>query len=333
MRHPNHARTTSRGPRAIVSQWVPICPAYTLKQRHTTRPKRVTLHDTTHLAVFWDTASDKPAAVADTCRHRGASLSVGRVVDGCVRCAYHDRPTKPRRDRTIVKDGIVWYFDHTFTDTTSGGPAAGTTHAIPHGSWEFHDPQQRTYTYTRDFPGCNAMYMMENTLDWSHLEHIHAFSFTNGDPRVVIHSDYVASYIYEDTNLPDTVLEVENEWWDTWNTCLRFKVGKKNSDDDAPPEMQHQFSLHFAFVPNGKDGCTIIVRVVRQCLNWTGTMGDVMLMLSNELPLREDRDIVRTIPGDRKWRDDRLGKEDAFLRRFRTHMKSNYPALVSYYTG
>lgn len=295
------------------AQWVPLCPADELRRHHASRPKRITIHDTTHLAAFWDTERDTAAVVVDRCHHRGASLSVGRVEKGCVRCKYHDHSTKPRRQSTIVKDGLVWYDDTTF----------GKSPTSPHASWEF-DAGQRMYTYVRQFPNCSALYMLENTLDWSHLEHIHAFSFVRGKPAVIIHSDHLASYVYQ-TSLPDTVLEVENEWWDTWTTCLRFKIGSE------PGDMQHQFSLHFAFVPTGTHECAVIVRVCRQCMLWTGFLGDLTLMISNELPLYEDRGIVSTIPHDHSWSDDHLGTEDEFLRRFRASWQHNFPELVAFY--
>ena len=40
-----------------------------------------------------------PACLDDTCRHLGASLSAGEVVDGCLRCAYHGW--------TYRSDGVV----------------------------------------------------------------------------------------------------------------------------------------------------------------------------------------------------------------------------------
>lgn len=307
----------SRAPIVTRAQWVPVGLASEVKRKHSTSPKRVIIHDTTPLALFWDAERASAAVVGDRCHHRGASLSVGRVDGGCIRCKYHDHVTKPRPSLTVVKDGIVWYDDDSFGPGTRGGPAA------MHASWEF-DEGQRTYSYVRHFPDCNALYMLENTLDWSHLEHIHRFSFVEGQPEVELHSDRVATYTYE-TSLPDTILEVENEWYDSWSTCLRFSVG--------PPggELSHQFSLHFAFIPTGRSGCSVIVRVTRQCFLWTGVLGDLALMLSNELPLHEDREIVQTIIPDHCWGDDRLGAEDAFLRNFRRHWKEHYPKLVEYY--
>ena len=40
------------------------------------------------LVIFRD-KENKIACLSDICVHRGASLSKGRVVDGCVECPYH----------------------------------------------------------------------------------------------------------------------------------------------------------------------------------------------------------------------------------------------------
>ncbi len=39
--------------------------------------------------VIWLDATGKPAAVQDRCCHRSAQLSIGKVVDGNICCAYH----------------------------------------------------------------------------------------------------------------------------------------------------------------------------------------------------------------------------------------------------
>jgi len=298
--------------------WTPIAPANQIKRHHgkAKNPLLVTLHDEKKkIAVFWDEKNDTAAVVNDTCHHRGASLSHGMVGSGCVNCLYHGHKTNPKKREVMVKDGIVWYDDDTFNSTDGE----------IHSSWEF-DEGQRTFIYVREFPECNALYMQENTLDWAHLSHIHAFSFTQGEPDVVIREDgRAASYIYN-TSIPDTVLEVENQFWGT-STCLRFKFGPPDG------ERTQWFSLHFAFVPVGKNHTRIIVRVARRVALWAGALGDLALMLSNELPLIEDRDIVQSIPFDRRWSDDHLCRDDAFLRLFREHVLKHSPEMVAYYAG
>lgn len=302
--------------------WTPVAPADTVKKHHGPgkRPMLVRLHGSTPLSVFWDAEKDSANVVHDTCSHRGASLSVGTVSGGCVECLYHGKKTRGRSRDVRVSNNIVWYNDRTFDADAFPGEDEPT-------SWEFDD-DQRMFTYVRQFPGCNSLYMQENTIDWLHLEFIHAFSFISGRPAVVIHNESKASYIY-DTTIPGVVLEVENEYW-PWNTCLRFKFGPEHPENEM---RAHAFTLHFAFIPNGKDHTTIIVRVTRSQLQWTGIVGDLALLLSNELPLLEDRDIVQTIPRDRVWKDDKLGKEDQFLSRFRNFIATRMPETASYYAG
>jgi phenylpropionate dioxygenase-like ring-hydroxylating dioxygenase large terminal subunit len=297
--------------------WTPVAPAKRIARHHGggKHPYRLVLHDRTPLSVFWDTTSDTARVVSDICHHRGGSLEQGTVHNGCVTCLYHNHKTRPKKGDTIVKDGIVWYNDRSLDDIETD----------LHSSWEF-DQDQRVFLYERDFPRCNALYMQENTLDWAHLASVHAFSFTKGLPEVVIHEDRrSASYIYE-TTIPDTVLEVENVFWN-WNTCLRFKFGPKSG------ERKQAFSLHFAFVPIGKDHCKMIVRVTRCVGLWAGWVGDVALMLANELPLIEDRTVVQGIPFDRTWKDDKLTRDDAFLKLFRQFVTETQTGTASYYAG
>jgi phenylpropionate dioxygenase-like ring-hydroxylating dioxygenase large terminal subunit len=298
--------------------WTPVAPVERVKKHHGmgNNPLRVSLHDgRKKLSLFWDESIDGAGVVNDTCHHRGASLSNGIVGSGCVNCLYHGHPTKSKRRDVMTKDGIVWYNDKTFESTDDE----------VHSSWEF-DEGQRVFVYEREFPACNAIYMQENTCDWKHLAHIHAFSFTDGDPDVVIHDDgRAADYVY-DTKIPGTKLIVENGYWST-STCLRFFTKRDNED------RQHLFSLHFAFVPVGKDHTRIIVRVTRSGLLWMGKFGDWAMMMSNELPLIEDRDIVKSIPYDRTWNDDHLCRDDAFLKLLRDHWVEYSPKMVQYYAG
>lgn len=262
------------------------------------------------MALFWDAKRDAPSIASDSCWHRGASLSVGEVQPGCVRCKYHGHPTRGKHRRLRVKDGIIWY------DPTGSANDA----SIP-SSWEF-DHGHRVYTYCRDFPDTNPLLMTENTLDHAHLSHIHAFSATSGEPEVIIHSETKASYIYA-TTMDGVTLEVENEWFAPFSTCLRFLFNGA-----------HAFSLHFCFVPHGYAHTSLIVRVTRDTSNevpFISGLGDILLMLSNELPLIEDRWIVQSIPETRAWTDDTLHSDDAFLKQYRDHIAREFPELFERY--
>jgi len=293
---------------------VPIDRASIIKKNHGPgkSPKRLTVHDEA-VSLFWDATKDAPSIASDACWHRGASLSLGTVSPkGCIQCKYHGHPTRGRSRRLKVKDEIIWY-----------DPTGSLGAESPPSSFEFDDPNTRVYTYCRDFPNTNPLLMTENTLDHAHLSHIHAFSATSGEPSVIIHSETKASYIY-DTTVDGVILEVENEWFAPFSTCLRFTFNSI-----------HAFSLHFCFVPHGYSHTSVIVRVTRDASKepnpFVSGLGDILLMLSNELPLMEDRWIVQSIPDSRKWTDDSLHREDAFLKQYRDHIAANFPDLYSRY--
>lgn len=295
--------------------WVPVDRAAIIQKNHGPgkSPKRVLIHDEP-LALYWDAKRHTPSITADSCWHRGASLSVGQVRnDGSLCCKYHGHPTKGKHRRVRVRDGIIWY-----------DPTGSVSDSYLPSSWEFQgqDPQ-RVYTYCRDFPDTNPLLMTENTLDHAHLSHIHAFSATSGEPEVTIHSETRATYSYA-TTMDGVTLDVENEWFAPFSTCLRFLFNGA-----------HAFSLHFCFVPHGYAHTSLIVRVTRDAskdpLPLLSSMGDVLLMLSNELPLIEDRWIVQSIPETRKWTDDSLHVEDQFLKQYRDHIQREYPDLYARY--
>ena len=66
-----------------MSWWWPVCLATELG----VQPQGVRLLD--QPLVLWRDALGQPVAMVDRCPHRGAQLSMGRVVDGHLQCPYH----------------------------------------------------------------------------------------------------------------------------------------------------------------------------------------------------------------------------------------------------
>ena len=291
--------------------WIPVAPAHIVKKKHGAGkpPLSISLHDRAY-SVFWNHAADRPSVVGDVCHHRGASLSLGTVdPSGCLACAYHGKKTRGSSRQTRVVNGVIWYRD----TSMDADPVDGDD--IPD-----HDDfsgSNRVHTYERLFDGCNPLLMQENTLDWLHLEFIHRIKAIHGLPVVTIHDENTATYAYE-TYTDGLAITVENRFWN-WATCLRFFFNDRLV-----------FSLHFAWVPCGKTTTKGIVRITRAD-EYTGVLGDRFLELVNELPLMEDRAIVQSIPDGRRWSDDRLGPEDAFLRQFREWFSTVYPESTDYY--
>lgn len=69
---------------AALNPWVIVCRSSELKAG---RPLGVVAEGHA-LALFRD-AHGAPAALEDRCAHRNAPLSLGKVADGCLECAYH----------------------------------------------------------------------------------------------------------------------------------------------------------------------------------------------------------------------------------------------------
>jgi len=292
--------------------WTPIVPATRAKKARI-KPLSVDVHGK-NLHVFWDTMKNQPGAVLGSCWHRGASLSEGSVKGDCLVCAYHGKKTRSVRPTSLaIHQGVLWWNDDLDTGHRD----------LPH-SWEFDDiSEHRVHIYTEDFEGCSPLHMVENTVDWKHLAHVHAISAIDGHPDVIIRSPTRADYVYQ-TKVDGNTLTVQNEFWAPYTTCLRFFLN----------EHTHLFSLHFAWVPHSRDRCGCIVRVTRSSGARTGKLGDLALQLVNMLPLDEDRRIVRSIETGRPWKDDILDRrEDAFLKMYRDAVENDFPEIARMYTN
>lgn len=289
--------------------WTPL--EFTKNVRSFTKtPQRIGVNGKKY-SVFWDSTRDAPALVHDTCRHRGASLSAGGVVDGnCVKCKYHGRPTKALSVDLRDANGIVWLAD-------GDGPLDCVA---PPDSWEFHEAVgQRIFEYTRSFDGCNPVLLVENTLDFSHLETVHAFHLVEGRPDVTVHAGGYngrATYKYASKVFD---LTIENEYIGPWCTCLRFIF-----------DGQQAFTIHFAVRPEGERSATLFVRVTREDHKWLGWAGDRLYQGINELPLFEDRYIVRHAD-PAQWSANRLTTDDAFIKKYRAFMQQCHPDILKLY--
>lgn len=148
------------------------------------------LRDTTHLpatcppAPFRD-ASGAASCIKDECAHRACPLSLGKVIDGKVSCAYHGwefdsdgactkmPSTKHCRGvgvaalPTVEKDGFVWVWP---------GDAAPTQ--VP----DFSKPPEGYQVHAEvmvEVPVEHGL-LMENLLDLAHAPFTHTSTFAKG---------------------------------------------------------------------------------------------------------------------------------------------------------
>jgi phenylpropionate dioxygenase-like ring-hydroxylating dioxygenase large terminal subunit len=180
----------------------------------TARPRAVHV-DGTALVTYRD-AADAPRVVPMHCPHRGASLLRGRIEGPCVVCPYHGREVSPLGvDRVDVRDGMMWMktcADENDQDVTAPPPR------LP----EWDDPGYTTFEYTRRVASAVDA-MVENTLDWHHVDHVHSTSLARGVVPVMTfssdgHGHGRVVYRYDDG------FSVENEFWAPYTTVIRFVV-------------------------------------------------------------------------------------------------------------
>ncbi len=169
--------------RALRRYWVPILSSYQLPQPDGD-PVPVELFGERFVA-FRDSAG-RVGLLDEQCRHRGASLALGRVENGGIRCLFHgwnfavdgtvlETPTvsdpafrarfKARAYPTREAGGMVWAYV---------GPADQEP-PFPH--WPYFDqPAERLLTVTFVVP-CNYVQVQEALLDSAHLTVLHQDSF------------------------------------------------------------------------------------------------------------------------------------------------------------
>lgn len=172
--------------------WYPACPATDLGRK---RPVAITLMDTP-LALFRDRAG-RARALVDRCPHRNVPLSLGRVDDGCLECAYHGwrfgadgtcvtvpglpagEPAATRTRAaatypTCERDGFVWVW----ADPEHG--PEGEPFALPR--LDGKQCGETVFAYDLD---CTVHAALENALDVPHTAFLHRGLFRGGTPREI----------------------------------------------------------------------------------------------------------------------------------------------------
>ncbi len=158
--------------------------------------------------VFWRDGEGRPQVAVDRCPHRGAALSAGEVIDGCVVCPFHGFrfngdgactaiPAHP--DRTLPKamslamlgsreaHGFVWVWT---------GPTATPSTPVP-----FFDLEGWCYTGSelREPVATHYTRAIENQLDFAHLPFVHRSTIGRGmdpamDIETVVDGDHICAF-------------------------------------------------------------------------------------------------------------------------------------------
>jgi phenylpropionate dioxygenase-like ring-hydroxylating dioxygenase large terminal subunit len=137
--------------------------------------------------VFWRDAGGRTACVEDRCAHRGAALSLGKVVDGAIECPFHgfcyDREGRCVR---VPAEGDDWRIpDHLRVDACTIAEGGGYV-------WTWRGPEvpaadlpplprqpvleglrygESQSTWSAHYTRC-----IENVIDYSHLPFVHRWN-------------------------------------------------------------------------------------------------------------------------------------------------------------
>lgn len=172
----------------------PYWQAIAISEEVTDRPRRFTLLDE-HLVAY--RTSHGPVVMKDLCIHRGSALSLGRLIDDRIECAYHG-----------------WQYDHTgacvrIPALPVGKPIPAKARAIcypvreeagllwvalddpigPFPEWPlgcaYSDPVLRGHVMRRYSWDVGAGRAVENYLDLAHLPFVHDGTLGNRDAPLV----------------------------------------------------------------------------------------------------------------------------------------------------
>lgn len=139
--------------------------------------------------ALWLDATGKPAAVRDRCCHRSAKLSLGKVVEGNIACAYHGwefnsagacihMPQSKNGSispsytvpayRCVERYGYAWVcLGEPLLDIPTIPEATDPAYRLIH---EFYEPWH-----------CAGLRVMENELDLAHPTFVHTETFGSGE--------------------------------------------------------------------------------------------------------------------------------------------------------
>lgn len=251
----------------------------------------------------------------DRCPHRGASLSKGKVIDGCVSCPYHGRQfsetTHPEMFSGVIKDGAIWI----------GGESEDQIPRIP----EFDDPSYRSILMTRRLKNANAVAFSESSSDFEHVRAVHSMKIADLiPPTVSIDSDANKNvHVFE---TPKISLRIETYFWLPFSNCLKFYVVDKKRNKVFEP-----FILFFSTTPHDDKDMTLHIRSMRKKLNVDlDFFLDLFFIAVSDLPVFEDYNVVKGVDVKRMMYDQ-LTPEDDFIKLYREKMLQECPQVLNYF--
>ena len=197
----------------IYNQWYAVLPSRAVKKGKILAVKRLGME-----LAFFRTEEGEAGCVVDQCTHRGAALSKGKIVDGCVQCPFHGlRFDETGRCRLVpaigiaTKDDISRYNVKNYPVKEKNeiiyvwyGDEDKVTENVPF----FDDQIDDGYSWSEIQDHWNSRYSrcIENQLDVVHLPFVHYNTIGRGNrtlvngPKVLVENDTITTSANNDVD-------------------------------------------------------------------------------------------------------------------------------------
>ena len=290
----------------IPYQWYAILESTEIKQGKITGVTRMG-----EKLAAWRSANGDLTVMADKCPHRGASLSLGKVVQDCLQCPFHGFEYNVHGNCTLVPANgkniepskalhITSYpvrEEHGFVYIWWGNPRE----QYPPVPWFESIPDRMVYATIKDHWSNHYARAIENQLDVVHLPFIHHNTIGRGNKTLVNGPVAIQEKNWEGDNLIN--LWVKNEV----DEGQKPKKASELPKPDRRPSLQFRFGniwqnwiaddirVVIAFAPIDNENTLMYVRyyhnvrlpVLRQITGWIGCLANLVIE-------RQDRRVVIT---------------------------------------
>lgn len=286
----------------IKNQWYAV-----LSSKQVKKNKLIGVTRLSEKLVFWRDEANAIHCIFDKCCHRGASLSVGQLVDGHVECPFHGFqydssgkvvtiPANGKQSKVpehfkvnayLVREayGFIWLW---YSDVSEDIPEIPFFNDLKTGfsygefseTWHVH--------YTR---------AIENQLDVVHLPFVHKTTIGRGDnklvngPVVKWKDNLMTFYVKNEQDRgqkpekPSEILEYENLF------SLQFQMPNTWQN-----RISDQVRIVAAFVPIDEENTHIYLRFYQSFMKTPGLkqLINVSSKIMNKVILHQDRRVVLT---------------------------------------
>jgi len=313
----------------IYNQWYVVLESKELRKHKPLRIKRFNEY-----LALWRGSNGEVCCIADSCCHRGVSLSCGKIVDGELQCPFHgflyektgkislipaNGKLKPVPEtmkvlayKSYEKYGLIWLW-------------YGDINKATEKPFFFSELEDFSYSSFKDHWNVHYSRSIENQLDVVHLPFVHRSTIGRGDktlvngPVVVREGEMITFYVNNSKDDGKTIPLKPDEIVD-YKQFFHLQFHYPNIWQNFISDKIRAFA---AFVPVDDENSIVYIRyyqkmvnlpVLRELFNYIGKISSIVI-------LRQDKRVVETqLPKKSEFKmDERLIMGDKPIIEYRKH--------------